>query len=93
MARIKWAEVGGIAEQIIKGEHDADLEYIQIACKARLNRMFFKGQRIKLKETKSVELEGAVGRIDRVNQKSISITLDDGQMYNVPPRMLEVVKD
>lgn len=89
--RIVWSEVGGVAEAIIDGDHDDDLELIQIACQSRIKRMFRKGQRIKLKGTESVVLEGAEGRIEKINQKSISVILDAHGPYNVPPRMLEVV--
>ena len=89
--RIVWSEVGGLAEEIIDGKHDENLEYIQIACQSRVKRMFRKGQRIKLKGTESVVLEGAEGRIEKINTKSISVILDSHGPYNVPPRMLEVV--
>lgn len=91
MARIVWSEIGGVAEAIANGEHDDQLEYIQIACKGRLKRMFRQGQRVRLKGTSNVELEGAEGIVEKVNAKSVSVTIPDHGSYNVPPRMLEVI--
>lgn len=90
MAR-SWEEVGGVALAITKGDHDVDLEYIQMACTQRLKRRFRKGQRIKLTGTGNVMLEGAVGVITQPNVKTISVQLDEHGPYKVPPRMLEVV--
>lgn len=91
MARIVWSEVGGIAEAIVNGEHDADLEVIQLACKNRMKRMFRARQRVRLTGTGNVELEGAEGTIEKVNEKSVSVYVDGRGSYRVPPRMLEVV--
>ena len=86
-----WDEVGGVAQAIINGEHDADLSYIQQACRQRIKRMFRRGQRVKLVGTKSVELDGKIGTIQKVNTKTISITIPDVGEYNVSPNLLELV--
>jgi hypothetical protein len=95
MARIVWSEVGGVAEAIINGQHDADLEYIQIACQARMKRMFRAGQRDRAVGTSNPEVDGKQGVIEKVNAKTIKVVLDEqrgtGTWYNFPPRMLEVV--
>ncbi len=91
MARIVWSEVGGVAEAIVNGEHDGDLELIQLACKSRMKRMFRVRQRVRLKGTSNVTLEGAEGVIEKVNEKSISVFVEGHGSYRVPARMLEVV--
>lgn len=91
MARKTWEEVGGVALAIINGEHDADLQYIHQACGQRLKRMFRKGQRVKLVGTKSVELEGKLGTIEKVNTKSVSVFVDERGGFNVSPNLLELV--
>ena len=92
MSRPKtWDEVGGVANQIIKGEHDSDLQYIQQACAQRFKRMFRKGQRVKLVGTKSVELDGKIGVIQKVNTKTVTITILNVGEYNVSPNLLEIV--
>ena len=91
MARKTWDEVGGVALQIINGEHDKDLQYIQQACGQRLKRMFRKGQKVRLVDTGSVELDFKVGTIEKVNTKSVSVTIPDVGAYNVSPALLELV--
>jgi len=91
MGRIVWSEVGGVAEAIVNGEHDADLESIQLACKSRMKRMFRARQRVRLKGTGNVQLEGCEGTIEKVNEKSVSVYVDGQGSYRVPARMLEAV--
>ena len=85
-----WIKTGGIALEIMEGKHDDNLESIAQACKSRVKSMFRKNQRVKLINTRNVELDGAQGMIEKVNSKTVSVILDDGRSYNVPPRMLEV---
>lgn len=94
-----WAQAGEIALAIMRGEHDDELQHIQNACKTRLKVSYRKGQRFKLTGTKSVDLEGKVATIIKVNQKSITVgvgtpttdqwgtTWSDGE-YNVSPNLL-----
>lgn len=86
-----WIKTGGVALEIMQGMHDDAIEAISDACRARVKTMFRKNQRVKLTGTRNVELDGALARIEKVNAKSISIRLDSGPVYNVPPRMLEVI--
>lgn len=107
MARKTWQEwsdeAGPITVQgIVNGDHDAVLDIVVQAAKARLKFKFRKGQRIRLTGTRNVELEGKEGVITKVNQKSISVGLGeattdqfgtiyaDGE-YNVSPNLLEVL--
>jgi hypothetical protein len=86
-----------IAAQIIEGEFDADLGYIEQACKARKKNLFRRGTKVKLVGTRSVELDGQVGTVLKVNATRISVGLGElleygyEQEYNVPPNMLEIV--
>jgi hypothetical protein len=91
MARRTWEDVGGIALEIIRGEHDADLQYIQQACGQRIKRMYRKGQRVKLVGTKNVELDGKIAVITKVNTKTLSITIPDVGEYNVSPALVEAI--
>lgn len=85
-----WVKIGGVPLEIMEGEHDDVLESIQNACRVRLKNKFHKGQRCRLIDTKSVELDGKEVVITKVNSKSISVTVvENGVGYNVPPRMLE----
>lgn len=86
-----WVKAGGVALEIIEGKHDDDLESIAQACRVRVKSMFRKNQRVKLVGTRNVQIDGSEGIIEKVNSKSISVILDDGRGYNVPPRMLEVL--
>ena len=98
-----WVKVGGVPLEIMEGKHDDVLESIQNACKTRLKMRFRKGQKCRLTGTKSVELDGKVVTIIKVNPKSISVGVGDPKTefgetyypdgsYNVPPRMLEAVE-
>ena len=94
-----WVKVGGIPLEIMEGKHDDVLESIQNACRVRLKDRFRKGQKCRLTGTKSVELDGKIVTILKVNAKSISVGVGeanqwggyDAGSYNVPPRMLEAV--
>jgi hypothetical protein len=91
-----------IAAEIIDGQHDSDLDFIAQACKARLKMRFRKGATVRLVGTKNAGIDGQIGTIIRVNQKSVAVgvgtpTTDEwgtswslGE-YNVPPSMLEAV--
>jgi hypothetical protein len=66
-----------------------------------LNRQFRKGAKVRLVGTGNAELEGKVGVVIRVNQKSVAVGVGEYDpqwggsysegSYNVPPRMLEAV--
>lgn len=98
-----WFKAGSeIAIAIMQGQHDSELETIANACKVRLKQMFRKGQKVKLVGTKNAEIDGKIGRIVKVNQKSITVGIGEPKVefgeqywpegsYNVPPRMLEAV--
>lgn len=91
MARKQWSDVGGVAHAIIKGEHDADLSYIQAACTQRLKQMYRKGTRVKLVGTRNPHIDGMEGVILKANTKSLTVRLDNGQEYNVIPGLLELI--
>ena len=84
----------------MRGDHDEQLDTIRQAVASRVKGMWRKGMRVKLTGTKNPTLEGAVGVIVKVNQKSISVGVGDattdqwgttysGGEYNVPPAMLQ----
>jgi hypothetical protein len=104
MARKTWQEwdlkIGPVTIQgIVDGAHDADLDIIVQAAKARLKFKFRKGQRVRLVGTKNVELDGKEAIITKVNQKTISVAIGEKDEwgfypegeYNVSPGLLEVV--
>lgn len=89
MVHPSWIKVGGVALEIVEGTHDADLESIRQACAVRVKSMWRKGDRVRLVNTRNVLLDGAEGRVEKVNTKSISVVLDNGARYNVNPELLE----
>ncbi|HSE44255.1 MAG TPA: hypothetical protein VLA89_02890 [Gemmatimonadales bacterium] len=91
MARRQWSDIGGLPYAIIQGEHDDDLSYIQMACKQRLKRLYRKGARVRLVGLDNPTVDGCEGRIEKTNQKSVTVILDDGRGYNVVPEFLELV--
>jgi hypothetical protein len=100
MARKLLKDTCTIAAEILDGQHDDDLDYIAQACKARLKARFRKGQRVVLRGTRNVELDGKEATILKVNAKTISVGVgepkvefgytfySDGE-FNVPPALLE----
>lgn len=80
-----------LADAILSGEHDADLDYIHQAVQARRKSMFRYGARVRLTGTRSVDLDGREGTVLKVNARKVSVRLDDGREYNVPTGMLELV--
>ena len=92
MARKTWEDIGGVAHAIVKGEHDADLHWINQACKQRIKQMFRKGQKVRIVGTGTPELDFKQGFIDKVNTKTISVDLgDELGIYNVSPNLVELV--
>lgn len=92
-----------LADAIMRGEHDASLDYLASACTARIKNRFRKGAKVRLTGTSRIEIDGKVGTILKVNQKTVSVGIGDPQTeygytyypegeYNVPPRMLESVQ-
>lgn len=80
-----------LAAAIEDGEHDADLDFIHQAVQARRKRLFRYGARVRLVGTRSVELDGQVGTVLKVNARKVTVRLDDQREYNVPTGMLELV--
>lgn len=78
-----------IADAIMRGEHDAEINYIQNACTARLKRMFRKGAQVEVIEGRVM---GATGTIIKVNTKRISVDLGPDGQWNIPPGMLRLVE-
>lgn len=79
-----------ITDAIMRGEHDAEINYIQNACTARLRRMFRKGAQVEVIEGRVM---GATGTIIKVNQKRISVDLGPDGRWNIPPGMLRLVEN
>ena len=99
MARQLLKDTCVLAGEILDGAHDEDLANISAACAARVKRMFRKGQAVKLVNTRSVDLEGALGKVIKVNTKTVTVgvgtsiidqwgTTWSGGEYNVPTTML-----
>jgi hypothetical protein len=99
-AASKYSE---IVQQIIDGQHDEELDMIQQAAKYRLKNLWRKRQTIRLEGTKNPDLEGKIGVIVKVNQKSITVGLGEattdqwgttyaGGEWNVSPSLLRKVE-
>jgi hypothetical protein len=91
-----WVKEGGIVLEIMEGRHDAALDMIQQACRARLKTQFRKGQTMRLTGTRNVELDGMLATIIKINAKTVTVGVGPKNSfggyereYNVPPRMLE----
>ncbi len=84
------------AARIMAGELDGDLGFIAQAVQARKQRMFRKGARVRLVGTRNPSLEGAEGRIIKVNQRTITVGVWSDELgfereFNVDPPLLELV--
>lgn len=94
-----WIKLGGLPLEIMQGKHDDDLENIRQAVTARIKSRFQRGQRVVLKGTRNVELDGQEVTIIKVNQKSITVGVGKRDQfgyekeYNVPPKMLAPLSD
>ena len=88
-----------IADAILRGDYDDQLNFIQHACSLRLKRMFRKGAMV---EITSGKLEGLTGVVLKVNPKRVAVGLGDHSTehgadyysagsWNVPPSMLRVL--
>lgn len=97
-----------LTKEIMAGSYDASLEMIGSAVQERLRFVFRKGTAVRLQNTKDTALEGKTGTVLKVNARRITVgvgtmvtegagtpwahTRYEGGEYNLPPRMLEVVK-
>lgn len=65
-----------IAHAIERGEHDGELEQIEMAIARRKHAMFRRGSKVKLVGlTKFPDLEGQIGTVVKVNSKRITVGL------------------
>lgn len=108
MARITWEQTGSVlAQEIIAGKHDEDLQWIQQACAARLKTRLRKGTKVRVKGASDASLNDKEATILKVNTKTVTIgvgtrvvqhageaweyTEYDGGEWNVSPNLLEVI--
>lgn len=101
MARITPASLSAkhpFLAGIIAGEFDGELmEDIQHAIALRKKAQFRPGTKVRLTGTTNVELEGKIGEVIKVGPARIKVGLGEKDqfghtdIYNIPPRMLEVV--
>lgn len=80
-----------VMASIVRGDLDDDLGRIQRACSSRMQRRFRPGSRVRVKDSRD-RLNGIEGTVDRVNQKTVSVTLDNHTAWRFPPQMLEAVE-
>lgn len=79
-----------VLASIVRGDLDDDLSRIQRACSSRMQRRFRPGARIRVKDSRD-RLNGTEGTVLRVNQKTVSVELDQHGGWRFPPHMLEEV--
>jgi len=89
-----------VANAIRKGDHDAELEQIDMAVKSRKQQLFRPGAKVRLVGlSRASHLEGKVGTVVKVNAKRITVGVGDktdwgsyteGELL-VPVGMLELV--
>lgn len=96
MARITEASLRAqnnpVLTAILDGEYDWRLlEDIDHAISIHKKVTFRRGTRVKLIGTRNVEIDGKIGTVEKVNSNRVSVLLEDGGGFNVPPAMLEVV--
>lgn len=98
MARTLIKDTSPLAAEILDGKHDAILDYLDQAIRARKKTMFRKGTRVRLTGTRNPELEGREGVVTAVNAKRISVGVGEKDEYGfyedsflVPVAMLEVI--
>ena len=89
--RRTWEDIGGVANAIIKGEHDDDLWWISQACGQRLKRVFRKGQRVKVVGTDNPALYEKMGTVKQVNPKTIGVDVEGVGRMNFSPNLLQAV--
>jgi len=103
MARALLKDTCEIAGWIIAGDQDANLDWIEQACKARRKMLWRLGAKVRLVGTSDPSLNGKVGTIIKVNAKTVTVGLGDPEItqwgtywpegeYNVPPQMLQPVE-
>lgn len=86
-----------LAQEILKGDHDAELEQIDLAIRNRKRMMFRPGSKVRLVGTRNPTIDGQIGTVIKVNPKRISVGLGEKgqfgyeQEYLVPVGMLEAV--
>lgn len=72
---------------ILDGEHDASLAELERAVTRRKKQMFRPGTRVRVEGSKVA----GEGTVLKVNPKRISVQMDDGRDWLIPPSMLEVI--
>ena len=88
-----------VANAIRKGDHDAELEQIELAIKNRKRNLFRPGMKVKLVNlSSSPELEGRIGEVVKVAPTRIKVGLGEKAPWGwsegtilCPIGMLEVV--
>lgn len=86
-----------VADAILAGDHDAELEQIDMAIRNRKRRMFRPGALVKLTGTRNPTIDGKIGTVIKVNPKRVSVGLGEKGPYGydheylVPVGMLELV--
>lgn len=97
MARRPLSEVSPLVADILNGDHDDILDYIDQAVQARKKRMYRPGAKVRLVGTRNAEIDGQIGTVVKVNAKRITVGLGEKsewgyeREYLVPISMLEVV--
>ena len=77
MARKLLKDTCEIAAEILDGKHDENLSYIIQAAQGRTKRLFRKGQRVTITQSRDAEMVGKVGVVLKVNPKTISVGVGD----------------
>jgi hypothetical protein len=82
---------------IVAGEHDADLDQIDLAIRNRKRRMFRPGTKVRLHGTRNASIDGMTGVILKVNAKRMTVGLGEKDQFGyekeflIPASMLEVI--
>ena len=89
-------DISPLHAAILDGEYDSDLASLNQTINARLKltmRMSFRpGSRIRVIDDPAAgNLAGIEGTVIRVNNKTVSVDLDNGLGYRISPRILEPV--
>lgn len=98
MPRALLKDTCQIAAEILDGQHDANLDYIGQAIKARRHSQFRKGSTVRLHGTHNPSYEGRTGIVLKVNTKTVTVGVGEKDQFgyetelNVPPHMLVAVE-
>ena len=96
MARRLLSDIA-VCKEILDGLYDSDLHAIEQAVKHRRKVQqresgFVKGARVRVKDIPEAgDLGGLYAKVDKVNAKTVSITLErsDWESYRVTPGLIE----